>query len=88
MSFNCQRPLEYILTRISSYLFVFHETLTLVQEYAIRIQMSSLDLDMKLVFSEDQSTEGHGKDLPKLREVFYNVFSLRFPVFILLTSSL
>ena len=26
MSFNCQRPLEYILTRISSYLFVFHET--------------------------------------------------------------
>ena len=50
--------------------------------------MSSLDLDVKLVFSEDQSSEGHGKDLPKLREVFYNVFSLRFPVFILLTSSL
>ena len=26
VSFNCQRPLQYILTRISSYLFVFHET--------------------------------------------------------------
>ena len=26
VSFNCQRPLECILTRISSYLFVFHET--------------------------------------------------------------